>query len=146
MAHSISASARYGGGRRFAAHAPFYPVCWVYDRVPGYELGALSAAPVLLQTGARDDYDEPGTCPELSRRYGGVFEVVVYADAYHGFNALGADLQLEDPFSHLGRGGVVRFRSDPVARAASVTRTTGFFQQALRPAQSAAQGTATGVR
>jgi len=28
----------------FAAHAPLYPVCWVYNRVPGYEFVDLTGA------------------------------------------------------------------------------------------------------
>ena len=122
---------KYGSGRRFAAHAPFYPVCWAYDRVPGYELGDLTQAPVLIQTGALDDYDEASTCLELNQRYERAFEVIVYPDAHHGFNSLGVDMQVEDPFSHLGRGGVVRFKSNPVARAAAVLRVTEFFQRTL---------------
>lgn len=118
----------------FAAHAAFYPVCWVYDRVPGYELASLSAAPLLILTGAQDDYDTPTTCHDLAARYPGRnLEVVVYADAHHGFNAVGADTVVTDPFSHEGRGGEVRFRSNPAARAAAVERLNGFFVRHLRP-------------
>ena len=44
-----------GKGARFAAHAPNYPVCSVYNRVPGYEMKELTGAPILLQTGTLDD-------------------------------------------------------------------------------------------
>jgi len=129
-----AAITRYAAaGQRFAAHAPFYPVCWVYDRVPGYELTSLSPAPMLILTGALDDYDTPATCPELAGRYQGRgnINVIVYPDAHHGFNAVGADMELVDPFSHLGRGGAVRFKSNPAARAAALERVNAFFLQHL---------------
>ena len=127
--------ARYAkNGQRFAAHAPFYPVCWVYDAVPGYELTSLSTVPMLILTGALDDYDTPATCPELAARYEtrSDIEVVVYPDAYHGFNAIGMDMEVVDPFSHLGRGGTVRFKSNPAARAQAVARVNDFFLQQLK--------------
>ncbi|MDQ6647287.1 MAG: dienelactone hydrolase family protein, partial [Pseudomonadota bacterium] len=50
---------------RFAAHAPFYPVCWSYNRVPGYEFAELTGAPVFIQSGECDAYDQPGSCTDL---------------------------------------------------------------------------------
>jgi uncharacterized protein len=120
--------------QRFAAHAAFYPVCWVYDRVPGYELDSLTQAPLLILTGARDDYDAPASCPDLAARYDGRnIHVVVYPDAYHGFNAVGLDAVVADPFSHQGRGGEVRMRSNPAARASAIERLDDFFVRHLQP-------------
>ncbi len=126
---------RYATGEhRFAAHGAFYPVCWAYDRVPGYELESLGEAPLLILTGDQDDYDTPTSCLELAARYpAGKIEVVVYPDAHHGFNAMGLDSVISDPFSHQGAGGEVRFRSNPAARAAAVARLNAFFATHLQP-------------
>ena len=126
---------RYGtSAHRFAAHGAFYPVCWAYDRVPGYELASLGEAPMLILTGDQDDYDTPTSCLELAARYpAGNIDVVVYPDAHHGFNAVGLDTVISDPFSHQGRGGEVRFKANPAARAAAVARLNAFFATHLKP-------------
>jgi hypothetical protein len=65
--------------RRFRAHAPFYPVCWTYNHPdrPDKPFKELTGAPVFIQEGELDGYDEPDTCqklvdslPEASRRLG----------------------------------------------------------------------------
>ncbi|HEY5047084.1 MAG TPA: dienelactone hydrolase family protein, partial [Rhizomicrobium sp.] len=53
------------GAQKFAAHAPFYPACWLYNCVPGFEFQALTGAPVFIQAGADDLYDDPDTCERL---------------------------------------------------------------------------------
>jgi len=54
-------------GQHFAGHMPFYPVCWVYNTVPGYEFGGLTGVPVRILTGGRDRYDnDPHKCPNLA--------------------------------------------------------------------------------
>ena len=52
----------FGYGHGFAANVAFYPVCWVYNKVPGYELENLVSRPLLILTGAKDDYDLPTSC------------------------------------------------------------------------------------
>jgi uncharacterized protein len=54
-------------GLRFRAHAALYPVCWAYNspRRPQYVFKELTGAPVLIQGGERDTYDEPDTCQKL---------------------------------------------------------------------------------
>src|SRR5947209_17191757 len=54
-------------GERFAAHAPLYPVCWLYNRVPGYEFRDLTGAPMLLQCGGADDYDAADAAEMLAQ-------------------------------------------------------------------------------
>jgi uncharacterized protein len=134
LAAAADNQTRYGSGRHaFAAHAAFYPVCWVYDRVPGYELDTLANVPVLILTGDADDYDTPAGCRDLAARSGGRgIDVVVYPDAHHGFNAIGLDVVVDDPFSHEGRGGEVRMKSNPAARAAAVEQLNDFFVRHLR--------------
>ncbi len=124
----------YGvNGQRFAAHLPFYPVCWVYNTVPGYEFKDLTGAPVQILAGELDDYDAPDTCPQLlaslaeeDRRH---VSVTVYPGATHGWNVQG-DIKavIEDPFSHLGQGGEVRFYANPEIAERSRKAAEDFFR------------------
>lgn len=76
-----------GDGARFAVHVPLYPYCndWmVSERVTG---GAM-----LFLLGAKDDYTPPEPCREYAdwfKSKGVSANVVVYPDAYHGFDASG---------------------------------------------------------
>jgi uncharacterized protein len=61
-----------GGRSRFAAHAPFYPVCWSHLRTTsdpkasGYgRYKTLTGAPVLIFAGGEDDYDDSDTCQKF---------------------------------------------------------------------------------
>ncbi len=116
----------------FAAHAPHYPVCSVYNKLPGYEFGDLTGAPVLLQAGALDDYDLPDTCPKLVASLPeadrALVKVVVYEGATHGWDGSGPATSHFDPAAHQGKGG--EFRLIPNAGVAQISRaaTTAFFR------------------
>lgn len=97
------ANTTYGsGGQRFAAHAPFYPVCWIFKAnvkgrqspVPADAWVQWTGAPIRLYAGAIDDYDDkdPNACqdavdslPEPERT---AFSVRVFPDATHGWDQL----------------------------------------------------------
>jgi len=137
----LSATRRYAeevagdGGERFAAHAPFYPVCWSYGRRPGYEFRGLTGAPVLIQAGASDTYDRPTGCqemvaalPEADRRH---VRVVVYEGATHAFDRLQPAVTVRDPHANEGAGGEVRFEPNPAVTARAHRETVAFFRRAL---------------
>ncbi len=120
---------------RFAAHAPFYPVCWGYNKIPGYEFAELTGAPVFIQSGECDAYDEPDSCtklvnglPEPGRRQ---VTVTMYPGATHAFNRLEPAQTVTDPFAHLGQGGEVKFEAHPDAAARSRRATVEFFARAF---------------
>ena len=120
---------------RFAAHAPFYPVCWGYNKIPGYEFAELTGAPVFIQSGECDAYDEPDSCtklvnglPEPERRQ---VTVTMYPGATHAFNRLEPTQTVTDPFAHLGQGGEVKFEAHPDAAARSRRATVEFFARAF---------------
>lgn len=122
-----------GGGGKFAAHAPNYPVCWVYNRVPGYEFKSFTGAPVFIQGGNLDTYDLPDTCPNLVQSVQAIVpnlvSVKMYADATHAFDRVTEPTTtVTDPFSHLGRGGDVLFESNPVNAAQARAATVAFFR------------------
>jgi dienelactone hydrolase len=120
---------------RFAAHAPFYPVCWTYNRVPGHEFMELTGAPVLIQTGECDDYDKPDTCENLVHGLPGEARshvtVMTYPGAAHAFDRLEPAQTVSDPHSHLGQGGEVIMAGDPMAADKSRRTTVDFFARAF---------------
>jgi dienelactone hydrolase len=138
----LSATQRYrnelaSGNQAFAAHAPLYPVCWVYNVVPGYEFKDLVGAPVFIQAGTADTYDEPDRCtrlreslPEPSR---GLVDVHMYDGATHGWDRLEPDMTINDPFAHQGRGGPVAMLGDAKATEASVAAIVSYFSRVLKP-------------
>lgn len=129
----------YGPSPGFAACVAFYPICWLYNVAPGYELDDLVAAPLLVLTGAADDYDEPDTCDLLRASLKPAdqqnMEVVVYPDAAHAFNTSNPSIVVNDPSSHSGAGGEVLMQAQPEARAAANAATTQFFIQHIGTAK-----------
>ncbi len=123
-------------GERFAAHAPLYPVCWLYNRVEGYEFRDLTGAPILLQCGAADDYDAPDAAETLRDGLDGAdrasLQVIVHPDATHAFDQVDEAAKIvTDPFAHQGRGGEVRFTPNPEAGRAAREATAAFFRRTL---------------
>jgi dienelactone hydrolase len=129
----------YGTNYRFAAHAANYPVCWArnLDSIPGLPPGAdggldfgrnfgaeLTGAPVLIQVGSEDAYDnsgipgdplESGSLPcnalkaSLDADEQKLFDVVVFDGGYHAFDRLFAVAAVaKDQFARLG----IAFLSD----------------------------------
>jgi len=136
----LSRSATYlnnlSGGHQFAANVAFYPVCWVYNKVSGYELNAVATQPLLILTGELDDYDTPTSCLEwqasLNEPDQGNVEIVVYPRSYHGFNTSAAPMEVTDPFSHQGKGGQVTMKASEQSRVQSDRAVVEFFNKNLR--------------
>ena len=123
-------------GERFAAHAPLYPVCWLYNRVPGYEFRDLTGAPILLQCGAADDYDAPDAAQTLAQTLDpsdrASVSVIIYPGATHAFDQVDEPARIvSDPFAHQGRGGEVAFTPNRELGAAARAETAAFFRRAL---------------
>ena len=130
------AEALSGAGLRFAAHAPFYPICFAYNRVPGYPFRDVTGAPIYILTGADDKYDDdPNMCARLIDTLPGdqrsSINLKVYPGAEHGFNNLDAPRTYQDPYHHQGRGGIGGSTPNPRARADSVKEVVEFFTRTL---------------
>lgn len=123
------------GAAPFAAHAPFYPVCWTYNAVPGHEFTELTGAPVFIQTGACDDYDHPDSCAKLVQSLPTTAQrcvsYKVYPGATHAFDRLGPTMVGDDPYSHLGQGGQVTMVANPPAAAEARAAAAAFFLHAF---------------
>jgi dienelactone hydrolase len=124
-------------GRAFAAHVAHYPVCWAYNiGIPGIFFEDLTGAPVLVQVGNLDDYDEGGavceslvaSLPEPDRS---TASVRVYPNAHHAWDRLQPPLTVQDPFSHLGAGGEVNLVPNPGKAKQSSQNVVRFFEAAM---------------
>ena len=118
-------------GERFAAHAPLYPVCYLYNNAPGFEFASFTGAPVFIQCGELDTYDLPDTGEKLVRSLAsvapGLLSIKTYPGATHGFDRDEPAMTVTDPFSHLGKGGEVLFAPNPEAAAEARAATAAFF-------------------
>jgi dienelactone hydrolase len=121
-----------GSEKRFAAHAPNYPACWVYNAVPGYEFKDFTGAPVFIQAGELDTYDLPDTCLNLVRSLASVapdlLSIKVHPGATHAFDRSEPAITITDPLSHLGKGGEVRFAPNHETAKQARAATTSFFR------------------
>jgi len=142
---TLALTQRFTGGQlRFAAHAPFYPVCWPYLRLvsdptaPGYgTYKKLTGAPVLVFAGGEDDYDEPDTCqkfiaslPEEARSH---VSLKYYPKATHGWDSQERAKVFHDDSAWLGRGGRVRMTPDREVAEDSRRTAVEFFVRHLTP-------------
>lgn len=139
---------RFSGpsGPAFAAHAPFYPVCWTYlayakahkasADLPADLLDRWTGAPVQIFAGAQDDYDDrdPGTCqafvstiPEPQRSH---FGVTVYPDATHGWDQPSASFF--ERIACKGRGCTNRNVANPDVTAKSIAALVDFLSASAR--------------
>ena len=148
-----SYASMFGRGRRFAAHVAHYPVCYGANSAipalqPNLQKGTQylvpTGAPVLIQIGTLDDYDNGAAhCERLASQvnaaHGSVMQVQVYEGAYHAWDRLMIPVDAADPYGNegsflKGQSGVplVRIRPDPAAAAASRERAVAFVRRTLR--------------
>lgn len=136
----LSAAQRYsdahrGEGPAFAAHAAFYPVLWSFMRGGPFELSPLTGAPVLVQTGADDAYDDPDAGERfhafLPPQDAAHVRVITHPGAGHGFDRDAPAVTITDPFSHNGQGGEVVMAHHPEAAAAARAAVVDFFRSVL---------------
>jgi len=122
-------------GQTFAAHAPFYPACWTYNTVPGFEFQELTGAPVFIQSGAADLYDDPDSCARLVESLPDKAKAHVtfktYPGATHAWDRKEADITPNDPFAFKGKGGEVPFRYNEDVTRQSVEAVVQFFTRVL---------------
>jgi len=129
------AQALAGAAPPFRAHVAMYPVCWAYEVVPGLSLASLTGAPILIQTGDADTYDDPDGLDQLLARLPQESRArirgVTHPGAGHGFDR---DLPVQtivDPFAHKGQGGPVVMAFHPEAARRARELTVEFFREAL---------------
>ena len=130
-------ASKFGGKLRFSAHVAHYPVCYGYNSpIPGSEFFDLTGAPLLIQIGEEDDYDN-GSAPCFALKDGldpeeqSVVEVTSYEGAFHGWDRLEVPITVDDPFSNLGGGGEVEIVPDVAQAYESRKNVVSFFRRHL---------------
>jgi len=124
-------------GGQFVALMPIYPICHLYNRVPGFEFTDLVDAPVLIVTGALDAYDNdpeagPKLLASLSPTDAARVRCEVMAGAHHGFDMPGPERRVEDPGGNRGAGGMVTMAHNPEAARRAHALAVDFFLEATR--------------
>jgi dienelactone hydrolase len=118
-----------------AAHAALYPVCWAYEVVPGLSLAEPTGAPILIQTGDADTYDDPDGLEQLLARITpearALIRGVTHKGAGHAFDRPGEAKTIVDPFAHKGAGGPVLMSRHPEAAEAARRANVAFFREAF---------------
>ena len=124
-----------GQGPGFAAHAAHYPVCYAYEADPRLALTNLTGAPILIQTGDADTYDNPDAgdklVASLATRGEAPVKGITYPEATHGFDRDLPPQTINDSFAHTGAGGPVLMTFNRKAAEAARREVVGFFQSAL---------------
>lgn len=104
----------FGAGRRFKAHVAHYPVCYGANlQIPGApppaqfgtQVQNLTGAPVLIQLGSLDGYDNGAApCRALAQTVNpsNTIEVIEYSGAQHAFDRLMVPIVVSDPFGNQG--------------------------------------------
>ncbi len=137
LSRSSSYLESLAAGNQFAANVAFYPVCWVYNKVPGYELNSVIDSPLLILSGELDAYDTPTSCEDWKRTLGEKdqenVDIIIYPRSHHAFNTSAAPVEVTDPFSHQGKGGQVMMKSNKRARRQSDRTMLKFFLNNLVP-------------
>lgn len=129
------------GHPMFAAHAAYYGVWWLHEKLArdAATVGVyaeLTGAPVLLVSGGKDDYGPPDAAQlfynALPAPAQAPLTLLHYPSATHGFDSpAGSDRSLFDPTAHLGKGGQVRFYRDADAAEDARSKTLAFFLKAF---------------
>ncbi|MDB5493803.1 MAG: hypothetical protein JWP86_1140, partial [Phenylobacterium sp.] len=135
LSATAPAQALLAGAPGFRAHVAMYPVCWAYEQVPGLSLAELTGAPVLIQAGDADTYDDPDGLDQLLARLPpasrAVIRGVTHPGAGHGFDRDLPAQTINDPFAHKGQGGPVLMEFHPEAAKAARALTVEFFREAF---------------
>lgn len=140
-----------GPDLRFKAHVAHYPVCYGANRgffgLTADEVGTtyqnLTGAPVLIQVGSEDDYDNgAGPCKALAQAVNfannrNIVEVTEYRGVYHAWDRLMVPITVPDIFGNRGsffESGVVpevELKPDVENALESRKRVVRFFRQNL---------------
>ena len=113
-----------------------YPVCWAYNKVPGYEFTEISDEKTLLIiAGEQDLYDAPNDCQDLINSLPvsdqQQVELLSLPLATHGFELPRASSEFFDPYAFRGAGGYVPIRYSPLSAWHAAIKATDFFIQQL---------------
>jgi dienelactone hydrolase len=135
MTHSHS-DAILGPAVHFQAAVAFYPVCWLYNDVPGADFSNLVDAPIRILVGTADDYHGGASAceallHELAPNDAAHLSLRTFEGATHEFDVFDGPRDFHDPGANRRHGGTIHVRPDPQARQAARNDFVGFFAAAF---------------
>jgi len=126
------------GSNQFASFVAHYPLCWLYNhpQIAGFEYNQLVGKRVLIQVGAKDDYEaDKKSCTNfvtsLSDEMQDLIQVKVYQGAHHGWDRLEQKITVFDQFGNRGQGAMVDLIPNQGIAIQSRRRVGAFFKQTL---------------
>jgi dienelactone hydrolase len=127
-----------GPGVHFKAAVALYPICWLYNHVPGADFADLVDAPIRIMVGDADDYDGGGDAckqllSELATRDTEHVSLRVFPGATHIFDSFTEAYEFPDPGANRRKGGIIHVRPDSEAREQARDDMTRFFVAAFKP-------------
>jgi dienelactone hydrolase len=126
-----------GPGVHFNAAVALYPICWLYNHVPGADFADLVDAPIRIMVGSADDYDGgDDACKqllsELAPPDAAHVSMRVFPGATHIFDSFAGAYEFPDPGANRRKGGIIHVRPDPKAREQARDDMTQFFAAAFK--------------
>ncbi|MCG5240159.1 dienelactone hydrolase family protein [Azospirillum doebereinerae] len=113
----------------FRAAIAFYPGC----KTPLSDEDWQPDGPLLMLVGEKDDWNPPDSCVDLVKRDAVKerTELVVYPNAYHGFDAPDVPVRKRQDLA-TAPGGAAHFGTNEDARKDAIERVTNFLNERLR--------------
>ena len=126
-----------GPGVHFQAAVALYPICCLYNHVPGADFADLVDAPIRIMVGSADDYDGGGdACKQLLSELNPVdtahVSLRIFPGATHIFDSFAGAYDFSDPAANRRQGGIIHARPDPEAREQARGDMTQFFVAAFK--------------
>ncbi|MDD9180557.1 dienelactone hydrolase family protein [Aliivibrio sp. A6] len=113
-----------------------YPVCWAYNKIPGYDFKEVKPNKSLLViSGGHDEYDDPQDCANLIDFLPQDSKLrtkhIHFDDATHAFELPRPSSSFFDPYAFKGKGGLVSISCNKKATDVSVTKAVSFMKDKI---------------
>jgi dienelactone hydrolase len=123
------------------AAVAFYPICWLYNHVPGADFGNLVDAPIRIFVGTADDYDGgDAACEDLLHSLPPTdamhLSIRAFPGATHEFDVFDGPREFNDPGANRRHGGIIHVRPDPQAREQARDDLVQFFTRTFKQDQN----------
>lgn len=123
----------YNAPKELKAMVANYPVCWAYNKVPGYTFSKLREnINILIISGNKDLYDSPVDCLQLTKSIKKEdqkkIRLIELNNATHGFDNRVPASTFYDPYAYQGKGGEVPIVYNDEATRKAVKEVVSFFK------------------